>query len=348
MAYNQFVTYLTTKERLTTKQSGNKKWFSTETSLIHTTDAFLKGIDDKKLTACVLLDMSKAFDSVDHQILLRKIQSVGASTSALKWFNSYLTNIYQVVRIHSSVSDPLPVECGVPQGSILGPLLFSIYVNDLPEVPRHCSTECYVDDTKLFVSFNLHDSQRIVQEMNEDLLQVRNWCFGNRLLLNPDKTKLIVFGSRQMTSKLHEFHLSLLGEDISPVQSARDLGVIFDPNLTFDNHITTSLSECIARLAQTNWVKHCLDKNTLLTVIFIHALVFSKMYYCSNVWANSTNKNVSKLQAVQNFACRIVRGAKKYDHVTPRLKGLSWLPVKDQLYYRQAIMAFKYMTGQAP
>ena len=83
MAYNQFVTYLTTKERLTTKQSGNKKWFSTETSLIHTTDAFLKGIDDKKLTACVLLDMSKAFDSVDHQILLRKIQSVGASTSAL-------------------------------------------------------------------------------------------------------------------------------------------------------------------------------------------------------------------------------------------------------------------------
>ena len=154
VAYNQFVTYLTTKERPT------------------------------RLTT-------------------------SASTSALKWFKSYLTNRYQVVRIHSSVSDPLPVECGVPQGSILGPLLFSIYVNDLPEVPRHCSTECYVDDTKLFVSFNLHDSQRIVQEMNEDLLQVGNWCFRNRLLLNPDKTKLIVFGSRQMTSKLHEFHLSL-------------------------------------------------------------------------------------------------------------------------------------------
>ena len=211
--------------------------------------------------------MSKAFDSVDHQILLRKIQSVDASTSSLKWFNSYHTNRYQAARIHSSVSDPLPVECGVPQGSILGPLLLSIYVNDLPEVPRHCFMECHVHDTKLFVSFNLHDSQRIVQEMNEDLLQVRNWCFGNRNPLNPDKTKLIVFGSRQMTSKLHEFHLSLLGKDISPVQSARDLGVILDPNLTFDNHITTSVPECIARLAQINRVKHCLDKNTLLTVI---------------------------------------------------------------------------------
>ena len=137
-----------------------------------------------------------SLNRVKNLWFLRKIQSVGASTSALKWLNSYLTNRNQVVRIHSSVSDPLPVECGVPQGSILGPLSFSIYVNDLPEVPRHCSTECYVDDTKLFVSFNLHDSQRIVQEINEDLLQVRNWCFGNNLLLNPDNTKLIVFGSR--------------------------------------------------------------------------------------------------------------------------------------------------------
>ena len=219
--------------------------------------------------------MSKAFDSVDNQILLRKRQRVGTSTS-------YLTNTYQVVRIHSSVSDPLPIKCCVPQGSILGPLLFSIYLNDLPEVPRQCSTECYVDDTKLFVSFNLHDSQRIVQEMNKDLR-----------LLNPDKTKLIVFGSRKMNSKLHEFHLLLLGRDISPVQSARDLGVILDPNLTFDNRIlTTSVSGCIARLAQINRVKHCLDKNTLLTVI--HALVFGKMYYCSIVWANTTNETVTK------------------------------------------------------
>ena len=148
-----------------------------------------------------------------------------------------------------------------------------------------------------------------------------------------------------MTSKPYEFHLSLLGKEISPVQSARNLGVILDPNLTFDNHITTSESECIARLAKINRVKHCLDKNTLLTVI--HALVYSK---CTTVrmFGQTTNKNVRKLQAVQNFACRIVSGAKKYDHVTPLLKSLSWLPVKDQLYYRQAIMAFKCKTGHAP
>jgi len=127
--------------------------------------------------------MSKAFDSVDHQILLRKLQDVGASTSVLQWFNSYLTNRCQVVRIHSTISDPILTEYGVPQGSILGPLLFSTCVNNLPEAPRgNCSTECYVDDTKLYVSFQSHNTQRIVEEMNEDLLGVRNWCFRNRLL----------------------------------------------------------------------------------------------------------------------------------------------------------------------
>ena len=167
--------------------------------------------------------MSKAFDSVDHQILLRKLQDVSASASVLQWFNSYFTNRYQVVRIHSTVSDPILIEYGVPQGSILGPLLFSINVNDLPEAPRNCSTECYVDDTKLFVSFHSQDTQRIVEEMNED--------------------------------------------------SAKDLGVILDSNLTFDDHIKTTVSECIARLAQISPAKHCLDRTSLLTVI--NVLVFS-------------------------------------------------------------------------
>ena len=105
--------------------------------------------------------------------------------------------------------------------------------------------------------------------------------------------------------------------------------MILDSNLTFDDHIKTTVSECIARLAQISRVKHCLDRTSLLTVI--NALVFSKLYYCSNVWANTTEKNIRKLQAVQNYACRIVSGVRKYDHVTPHLKSLSWLPVKDPL-----------------
>ena len=123
------------------KWSCSQCWHSTETSLIHTTDTILNAIDEKKTTAMVLLDMSKAFDSISHKILLYKLQDLGASTSAIDWFSSYLSNRTQVL-INTKISDPLPLTSEVPQGSILGPILFGIYVNDLPSIPRNCLTEC--------------------------------------------------------------------------------------------------------------------------------------------------------------------------------------------------------------
>ena len=196
------------------------------------------------------------------------------------------------------------------------------------------------------VSFKVEDKINAITNMNEDLLSMRNWCFNNYLLLNPDKPKLMVFGSREMLPKLRDFTLSLLGKELVPVQAAKDLGVTLDPHLTFNDHIVNTVSSCMSRLRQINRVKHAFDRGTLITVI--NALVFSKLFYCSNVWANCSNCNTDKLQSVQNFACRIVSGARKFDHVTPILKELEWLPVSSQLYYRSATLAFKCMTGCAP
>ena len=151
---------------------------------------------------------------------------------------------------------------GVPQGSILGPLLFNIYMNDLPSAPQHCSVQCYVDDTKLLLSFRLQDQSRIVAEINQDLTRIRNWCFDNQLLLNPDKTKLLVCGSKLGVSKTRDFKLSFLGKQLAPVETARDLGVILDTSLTFDHHVTATVASCMSRLGQINRVKHCFDNRT--------------------------------------------------------------------------------------
>ena len=304
IAHNQFTSYLASKQRLAATQSGNKELHLTEPSLLYTTDEILNAIDKQKLTAVTLLDMSKAFDSVKHKILLLKLQDVGASASCIRWFHNCLSDRFQVVRINSAISSSLPVICGVPQGSIRGPLLFNIYVNDLSTVPQFCLSQSFVDDTKLYLSFQLKNKPQAVAEINQDLVLFRNWCLNNFLLLSAGKSKLVVFGSRQLLSKVQDYSVNLLGEALVPVESTKDLGLTLDENLTFDEHIVKTVSSCMSILYQINRVKHAFDRQTLITVI--NSLVFSKLFYCSNVWSNTSQKNINKLQVVQNFAIALL------------------------------------------
>ena len=132
-----------------------------------------------------------------------------------------------------------------------------------------------------------------------------------------------------MTERLPQFHLSLLGKELVPTQSVKDLGVTFDKNLTFNNHVVNTVSPCMSALGQISRVKNVFKEDSRITII--NALVFSKLYYCSSVWSNTTDANIRKLQSVQNFAARTVSNAKKYDHVTPVLRSLRWLaPSKNQ------------------
>ena len=157
----------------------------------------------------------------------------------------------QVVRIHSTLSEPLPVVSGVPQGSILGPLLFSIYTNDLPSVPQKCSSQSYVDDTKLTISFQLKDKLDAITNIKDDLLKISKWCSNNFLLLNPGKTKLMVFGSRQLRAKLDDFCFPFMGKDLVSVHTAKDLGVTLDSNLSYDEQVIKTVSSCMSRIGHS-------------------------------------------------------------------------------------------------
>ena len=155
------------------------------------TDKVLVAMDSKKFTHVVLLDLSKAFDSIDHCRLLSKLQALGIGRTALEWFRSYLTERQQYVRIGSETSNLGLITHGVPQGSILGPALFNLYINDLPTVPECGSLESFVDESKLYLSFPVKDATAVVQLISEDLAKIATWCCYNGLLINPDKTKLL-------------------------------------------------------------------------------------------------------------------------------------------------------------
>ena len=194
----------------------------------------------------ILLDMTKAFDSIRHDLLLAKLCRIGISPSALAWFSSYLSGRKQVVRIGNAISEQLELQFGVPQGSILGPVLFTLYVNELLSIPNHCQSMGYVDDTKLLLALPPNQANDAVSMLNDDLREITKWCCRNSLLINPDKTnELLVIGVPQLTKTLPPLSVTLMGKIIEPVTTAKDLGVYIDNSLNYNDHINKISSSCI-------------------------------------------------------------------------------------------------------
>ena len=251
--------------------------------------------------------MSKAFDSLNHNILLLKLQGIGLSPAALNCmvFELFVQQIsscpYKFRTFRQTTDSKWSTTRKHPRAHPVQYLCTS--------VPQCCKSKLYVNDNKLCITFPVQQCPSVLEDMNKDLTKVRNWCFDNFLLLDAYKTKLMLFGSRQMIAKIPNFNLSLLGKDLVPTRCARDLGVIFDDQLTFSDHAAKTVSSCMSSLTKINRAKHAFDKDLLVTII--KGLVFSKMFYCSSVWSNTSVTNINKLQAIQNFAARIVTRSRK-------------------------------------
>ena len=181
------------------------------------------------------------------------------------WFESYLSHRQQDVKFQNTVSDPLPLTVGEPQGSIMGPVLFTLYVNDLFRVPKHCEPLGYVDYTKLFLGFPAIELNDIISAVNEDLKEISIWCCRDSLLINPDKTKLLYVAVPQLMRTLPTPLPSAktLGTQIKPVTVAKDPGVYIDCHLNFNKHITKTASDCMFKPTRVNRIKYLLDKKNV-------------------------------------------------------------------------------------
>ncbi|KAM9559809.1 uncharacterized protein ACWYII_015600 isoform 1-T1 [Salvelinus alpinus] len=290
-------------------------------------------------------DLSAAFDTVNHQILLSTLSEQGISGAAHAWIASYLTGRSYQVAWRESVSAPRALTTGVPQGSVLGPLLFSLYTKSLGSVisSHGLSYHCYADDTQLIFSFPPSDNQ-VVNRISACLADISVWMTDHHLKLNLGKTELLFLPGKDCP--FHDLAITVDNSIVSSSQSAKNLGVILDNTLSFSTNIKAVTRSCRFMLYNIRRVRPCLTQEA--AQVLIQALVISRLDYCNSLMAGLPACAIKPLQLIQNAAARLVFNFPKFSHVTPLLRSLHWLPVEARIRYKTMVLAYGAVRGTAP
>jgi len=334
-------------------QSAYRKFHSTETALVKVYNDLLVATDQGQVSALCLLDMTAAFDTVDHELLLMRLErSFGVQGTALDWFRSYLTGRTYCIVFGGNTSSIIPVTCSVPQGSVLGPLLFILYTAELVEIATQHGVHlhAYADDTQLYLHCSISDSISSATTLQHCIADIQHWMSANRLKLNPDKTELIWTGTRHRVNSLPGSGPTLLlgSASVDVASAVRLLGVTLTPDLWLDRHVSTVSANCFFQLRQLRRVRRSLDIESTKTLI--HAFVTSRVDYCNCLLANAPKTWTDKLQRVMNAAARIITNTQKFDRgLTDILHNeLHWLDVPQRIKYRLCVTVYRCLHGFAP
>jgi len=311
-------------------QSGFRAGYGCPGALLSINDDIISSIDRGNLVALVLLDYSKAFDTINHTLLTAILHHIGLGDGSVAFLASYLQGRTQSVGLHSNVSRSKPVLSGVPQGSILGPILFTIYTSSLYDCIKHCKYHIYADDTQIYIPFNATSLQFSLQNLNEDLKSLSILSNKHNLKLNPSKCNVIIFGNRLQRSELEKrFNAILDGKNLALCNSARNLGVIIDSELRFKKHISNLLQRAYCTLKMLYSHRNVLNHST--KVMLCDSLVLSHFNYCDVVYNNCIDAvDRKRIQRAQNSCLRFIWGVRRRERVSHLVRRTGWLSMAER------------------
>ena len=325
-------------------QYGFRPKHSTEYAALELIDRIINEMDKNEIPIDIFLDLSKAFDTIDHTILLHKLTYYGLEDSTLRLFESYLKNRKQYTEIEESKSEILPLTIGVPQGSILGPLLFIIYINDFPESTKKFDFIIYADDTTLSSTINTFnnklknvDTQTLI---NDELSKIIEWLNINKLSLNKDKSKYMIFHMHK--KEIPSFSLKLGNSNIKKVDDFNYLGLTVDTNLNWKKHTEKVANRCSKKIGVLNRLKYVLP--LCIKTMLYNTLILPHITYGIMVWGYQRNR----LNKIQKKAIRIITSNKYNSHTEPLFKQLNMLKLEDLLKLQQLKFYFKFNEGSLP
>lgn len=298
-------------------------------------------VDKGGIVGAVFLDLRKAFDTVNHKVLLAKLSSFNFSPLALSWFESYLTGRCQHVVVNNQLSPALELYTGVPQGSILGPLLFSLYINDLPSVCPDVETQLYADDTVMYV--HARTNQLAAAKLTSALEQISKWLNCSCLQLNLKKTVGMFFTKRQCNILPT---ITISGHNIDIVSEVKYLGIVIDSNLTFKKHIKKVSQRVRFSLANFKYIRNTMTFNA--AKLYVNAMVMTHLTYCLTSWGQTNASTLKPLETLYKQTLKVLDQKPNSSHyctILHKHKLLSW---EDVIKYRNICLVFKILHGLAP
>ena len=333
-------------------QSAYKQLHSTETALLRVQNDILTELDNKRGVILVLLDLSAAFDTIDHTTLLYQLQHrLGITGSALRWFESYLSGRTQSVAVEGVCSKPSTLRYGVPQGSVLGPLLYTIYTLPLGDILRDAgiSYHLYADDTQLYMSFSCTDESSQItclQNVQTCVSHIKTWMTSNKLKLNDEKTEVMYISSRYYQNVINLPDFSIDNVNIAPASSVRNIGVVFDNIMCMEDQVTAICKATHYHLRNIGRIRKCITYEACEKLV--HALVTSRLDCGNGNLYGLPNSQNYRLQRILNIAARLLTLSRPSCDITPILIELHWLPIEKRIEYKILLITFKAKHDLAP